>query len=92
MLNYSGKYDLIRMNAQDLVRKGLIPDYSKEYTNTNHSLAQAANETKAFSRGYRCKSCGIEIHSKVLMKEHVKTHFKGEKRENEIDIVRVNPY
>ena len=87
-----GKYDLIRMNVADLKRKGLINDYSNQYTAENHSMAQASNEIKSNSRGYRCKECGIEIQSKVLMKEHIKVHFKREERENEIDIVRVNPY
>lgn len=89
---FTGKYDLLRQNAQDLLRKGLINDYAIGNTKDNHLWAQAQNETKWGTRSYRCKECGIEIASKELMKEHIKVHFKGEERENEIDIIRVNPY
>ena len=91
-IEFTGKYDLLRQNARDLTRKGLINDYSLGNTATHHLWAQAQNEIRQGTNSYRCRECGIEIASKELMKEHIKTHFKGEERENEIDIMRVSPY
>jgi hypothetical protein len=82
-------HSLIKKAAQDLIRKGLVPEYTHNYIMSNLHV-DAQNRNKDHIKNTSCPICGINLPSRFLMRQHVKIH--GQAKDNEPFVVDTKPY
>ena len=83
-LRYKQNLSLLQNTTKDLLRKKLVPEYTKSYILDNIP-AMAWNRTIDRVKWLRCPQCNIEVPSRMLMHQHLKYCRNTEKnlKENE---------
>lgn len=94
LAEYYGK-SILSQTAKDMVRKNYLPEVFGRRLLADPMLQGQSlyNYTRETFGEYSCPHCALTIKCpKEWIKQHIKTHFKREKKENEMQLAEVKPY